>query len=317
MIENKKISVVIPVYNIGNKITQLISKIPGFVDLVIVIDDDCPLNTGKILEQHKSKFDKLKVLYNQKNLGVGGAVKKGYVESLKNNIDIVVKLDGDGQMDPSEIKKIINPLIGNYGYSKGNRFLEQNPIPNYPASRFYGNIFLSFMSKLSSGYWNIYDPINGFTAIKCEILKKINLDKIDNKYFFESDMLFHLYFLRVKIKDVPVKIICFKDQIQNLNVFKETFNFFFKNISRTLTRIKKTYLSNNFTIGSFFLIFSILFSLFFIFYGGTSWYKFSITLNDYAPTGVVMFSSISLLLGIIFFAAFLIIDSNNNPNRQN
>ena len=130
-------------------------------------------------------------------------------------------------------------------------------------------------------------------------------------------MLFHLYFLRVKIKDVPVKIIYFKDQIQNLNVFKETFNFFFKNISRTLTRIKKTYLSNNFTIGSFFLIFSILFSLFFIFYGGTSWYKFSITLNDYAPTGVVMFSSISLLLGIIFFAVFLIIDSNNNPNRQN
>ena len=135
-------------------------------------------------------------------------------------------------MDPSEIIKIIEPIVSEkFEYSKGNRCLKNSLIENYPISRFYGNIFLSFMSKLSTGYWDLFDPINGFTAIKVETLKKLNLNKIDNGYYFESDMLFNLYHHKIKIKDVPVTIRYFKNQKQNLNVFKESFNFFNKKLN--------------------------------------------------------------------------------------
>ncbi len=314
MISDKKISVVIPVYNIGEKILDFLRNIPDYVDKIYLVDDKCPLRTGKIVEENLNQFKNLQILFNDKNLGVGGAVKIGYLESLKNEIDIIVKIDGDNQMNPKQIEKLIEPLIENYDYAKGNRFLEKNEIPNYPVSRFYGNIFLSFMSKLSSGYWNIFDPINGYTAITKDCLKKLDLAKIDNGYFFETDMLFNLYNHRSKVKDVPVEIKYFKDQIQNMNVVKESKNFFIKNISRFFKRIKINYFSNNFTLASLFLIVFLFTGSFTIFYGGYNYFYYSY-IDKFAPTGVVVLSSISLLLMFLSLMFFLILDNFNNPNK--
>ena len=178
MIFNKSVAVVIPVYNVGSNAIEVISNIPDFVDKIYLVDDSCPLKTGEIVEKHFKNIKKLKVLYNSKNLGVGGAVKIGYVESLKNNFDFIVKIDGDGQMNSMDIIKLIDPLQNNYEYTKGNRFLDRIEFENYPIVRFYGNIFLSFLSKLSTGYWDIFDPINGFTCIKNSSLKRISLTPI-------------------------------------------------------------------------------------------------------------------------------------------
>ena len=314
MISNKKISVVIPAYNIGKSILKFLNDIPDYVDAIYLVDDKCPLNTGKIAEENIIQSNKLKIFFNDKNLGVGGAVKIGYLESLKNEIDIIVKIDGDNQMNPKQIEKLVEPLMADYDYAKGNRFLENNDIPNYPITRFYGNIFLSFMSKLSSGYWNIFDPINGFTAITKETLKKLDLSKIDNGYFFETDMLFNLYNNRRKVKDVPVEIKYFKDQIQNMSLIKETKNFFLKNVSRCLMRIKINYFSNNFTLGSLFFLVFLLTGVFTIFYGGYNYFYYSY-INEFAPTGVVVLSSISLLIAILSLMIFLILDNFNNPNK--
>lgn len=315
MFNNQKISVIIPVFNIGLGISKLISKIPAFVDEIYLVDDLCPLKTGKNFQKINND-KKVKFIFNEKNLGVGGAVKRGYIQALNNSMDIIVKIDGDDQMDPDEIIDIINPLFEGYDYTKGNRFLNKQNIKNYPQVRLYGNVLLSFMSKLSSGYWNLYDPINGFTAIKAKLLKKINLDRIDDGYYFESDMLHNLYFLDSLIKDVPVNIKYFKNKKQNLSVPKETINFFFKNLTRCYRRLKITYFTNNFTLASFTLLAS-LFSLSFSFlYGGYNFLHYSIFLKINAPTGIVMFSSNSLFLSIIFLMLFLFIDSNNDPNKQ-
>ena len=229
MIDKYKICLVIPVYNVGKSILDLLKRIPEYVDQVYVVDDNCPMGTGKIVEENIKYLKKVEVIFNKINLGVGGAVKIGYKKSINNFFDITVKIDGDNQMNPMEIKNLLNPIIyKNYGYTKGNRFINNNEIQNYPRARFYGNIFLSFISKLSSGYWDIFDPINGFTAIKVDILKKINLEKIDDRYFFETDMLFNLYFDNVKIKDIPVEIKYHKNQVQNLNVTKEFLIFYLK-----------------------------------------------------------------------------------------
>jgi len=151
MIHGKKISIVIPVYNVGDGIITLIDKIPDFIDRVYIVDDKCPINTGKKYENSDKYDNRVKVIYNNTNLGVGGAVKVGYLESIKNDYEFIVKMDGDNQMDPKQIEKLIDPLLEGYSYSKGNRFLKKHKIKNYPLPRLYGNIFLSLFSKLSSG----------------------------------------------------------------------------------------------------------------------------------------------------------------------
>jgi dolichol-phosphate mannosyltransferase len=314
MIHGKKISIVIPVYNVGDGIITLIDKIPDFIDRVYIVDDKCPINTGKKYENSDKYNNRVKVIYNNTNLGVGGAVKVGYLESIKNDYEFIVKMDGDNQMDPKQIEKLIDPLLEGYSYSKGNRFLKKHKIKNYPLPRLYGNIFLSLFSKLSSGYWDIYDPINGFTAIKRESLIKLNLNDIDNGYFFESDMMYNLYLDNNRIKDVSVEIKYFKDQIQNMSLIKESSNFFFKNLSRIFKRIKFTYFNNNFSLGTFFISVFILSGLFTTFYGGSN-YMYYRAADIFAPTGIILISSISLLLTFLSLAFSLVIDNVNNPNR--
>lgn len=318
MISNKKISVVVPVYNVGESIVDFLSKIPDYVDKIYLIDDCCPMNTGTIAQKNVVNSSKLSIIFNKKNLGVGGSVKIGYEKCLLDKSDIVVKIDGDNQMDPKEIKNLLIPIIsGDCDYSKGNRFINKNEIENYPRARFYGNILLSFMSKLSSGYWDVFDPINGFTAIKADVLKRIKIQNLDNRYFFETDMLFNLYLNNVRIKDIPVEIKYHKNQVQNLNVTKETFNFLFKNIHRTYVRIKKKYFMHNFSITSFFGFSSFSLFLFAFLYGGFHWIKFGVLSNKLAPNGAVILSISSLTLAFLFLGVFLYLDSLNNPNNQN
>ena len=256
MISEKKIAVIIPVYNVGENIIKFLDLMPDYIDQIYIVDDFCPLKTGKFALKNLKQKNKLNVIFNKKNLGVGGAMKIGYQKCLNSNLDIIVKIDGDNQMDPSEINKLVSPIIlEDYDYVKGNRFLNNIKIDNYPKSRFYGNIFLSFISKLSTGYWDIYDPINGYTAIKKECLEKLDLLKIDNGYFFETDILFNLYNIKSRIKDIPVTIKYHCNQKQNLNIIRESFNFFFKNLSRIYQRIKINYFKNNFSLGSFLQLF--------------------------------------------------------------
>jgi dolichol-phosphate mannosyltransferase len=315
MIFKKKIALVIPAYNIGKNIVKFLDLIPNYIDQIYLVDDFCPLKTGNYAQKNIKNKKKLHVIFNKKNLGVGGAMKCGYLKCLSSNVDIIVKIDGDNQMSPSEINMLVHPIIHeDYEYVKGNRFLNNNSIDNYPKSRFYGNIFLSLITKLSSGYWDIYDPINGYTAIKKECLKKLNLFKIDDGYFFETDMLFNLYNLKSKIKDVPVTIKYHINQKQNLSVIKESFNFFFKNLSRVYQRIKINYFKNNFSLGSFFATFFLLSFFMTIFYGGYNYIYYQVS-QSFAPTGVILISSISCLIMFLSLMIFLIIDSFNNPNK--
>ena len=149
MISEKKIAVIIPVYNVGKNIIKFLDLMPDYIDQIYIIDDFCPLKTGEFALKNLKQKNKLNVIFNKKNLGVGGAMKIGYQKCLNSNFDIIVKIDGDNQMDPSEINKLVNPIIlEDYDYVKGNRFLNSIKIDNYPRSRFYGNIFLSFITKL-------------------------------------------------------------------------------------------------------------------------------------------------------------------------
>jgi len=195
-----RVAVVIPCYRVAAQVPGVIARIGPGVAAVYAVDDACPEHTGDRLARDCSD-PRVRVLRHAANQGVGGAMVTGYRAALADGADIVVKLDGDGQMDPAEIERLIAPIAqGRADYTKGNRFHELEMLRDMPRVRLFGNSMLSLVSKLASGYWDVMDPTNGFTAVHRDALALLPLDKIDRGYFFESDMLFRLYTVRAVVR---------------------------------------------------------------------------------------------------------------------
>ena len=177
MYKSKRITVVIPAYNVAPHILQVLKTIPDFVDQTIVVDDCGSDGTARILAQVSDP--RVSVIKHEMNQGVGGAMVTGFKRALKDGADVVVKMDGDGQMDPSFLSGLLDPLVeGGYAYAKGNRFLDNARLKEMPTLRLIGNYGLTFLTKLASGYWHVFDPQNGYLAIKAEYLKWIDLDHL-------------------------------------------------------------------------------------------------------------------------------------------
>src|SRR2546426_2353540 len=206
MYKEKIIVTVVPAHNEARHIAQVIETTPDFVDHVIVVDDCSQDGTS---EAAKACGDsRLIILTTPSNQGVGGAVILGYRKSIELSGDIVVKMDGDSQMPPEYLAPLLDAIIDqDYDYAKGNRFLAGESLAGMPRHRLLGNVVLSFMTKLASGYWHLFDPQNGYTAIRHDVLSRLPLDRIRKNYQFENDMLIHLSILGVRAKDVPMPAV--------------------------------------------------------------------------------------------------------------
>jgi len=198
------IAVVIPCYRETSHVLDVLAQIGPEVTAIFVIDDACPDGTGDLVESTNTD-PRVRVVRNALNTGVGGATIAGYREALATDAEIIVKIDGDGQMDPKLIPTISAPIaVGRADYAKGNRFHSIQAVRGMPGTRIVGNFALSFLSKLSSGYWNVFDPTNGFTAIHRKAAGHLPIDTLSKGFFFESDMLFQLGLLRAVVEDVPM-----------------------------------------------------------------------------------------------------------------
>src|SRR5262245_35434693 len=114
------IAVVIPAFRVENRIAEVIAQMPSFVRTIIAVDDRSPDATGRLLEELASTNPRLVVIHHEHNQGVGGATQSGFREALIKGADIIVKVDGDGQMDPRFIKDLITPVLaGQAEYTKG------------------------------------------------------------------------------------------------------------------------------------------------------------------------------------------------------
>src|SRR5438132_10909438 len=192
----QRIAVVIPCFRVRDHILGVLAGIGREVAAIYVVDDACPESTGQYVAASCNDA-RVRVLRNEHNLGVGGATMRGYVAALEDGMDILVKLDGDGQMDPARIPSLVRPILeGEADYAKGNRFFDLADVSEMPAVRLAGNAMLSFVNKVASGYWHVMDPANGFTALHASVCRALPLHKIAKDYFFESDMLFRLATLR-------------------------------------------------------------------------------------------------------------------------
>ena len=186
MIKNEAIviAVVIPCYKVTRHIEQVIAGIGDEVVSIYVIDDACPDGSGELVANNVND-ERVKILFHSENQGVGGAVMTGYRAAIDDGADVIVKIDGDGQMDPTLILDFIDPIISGYAdYTKGNRFYDLEVIRKMPLIRLFGNATLSLMAKLSTGYWDLFDPNNGYTAIHAQVASSLPFKKISQRFFF-------------------------------------------------------------------------------------------------------------------------------------
>ena len=305
------LAVVIPCYKVKKHILGVINEIDQEISTIYIIDDCCPENTGDYVEQNCSD-NRVKVLRNEKNLGVGGAVMHGYREALGDNIDIIVKVDGDGQMNPKLIHQLIKPIkVGDADYMKGNRFYSLYNMRSMPRIRLLGNAILGLLTKISSGYWSIFDPTNGFTAIHRTALSHLNLKNISNGYFFETDMLINLGGVGARVMDMPM-VALYADEESNLSIRSIFTEFFTKHCKYTLRRLIFNYIFRDFSVGSLNMIFGSIMFIFGITWGGIHWLD-SISTGNTATTGTIMIAVLPIILGFQLLLSFLTFDITNEP----
>lgn len=310
-VNSPKIGVVIPAFKVSKHILGLLEDIGPEVGAIYVVDDGCPEKSGELVAKYCSDR-RVQVIYHLENQGVGGAVMTGYRSALKDGAAIIVKLDGDGQMKLTDLATLIAPIIdGQADYSKGNRFYNIEQIHSMPKIRILGNLVLSFFSKFSSGYWNIFDPNNGFTAISAPILRTLPLEKIDNRFFFESDMLFRLYLSRAKVVDIPLDAI-YADEISNLKISRSIIEFFGKHLRNTVKRIFYVYYLRDFSLASLELPLGIGIGTFGTILGLRSWIH-SISSGIATNTGTQILVAISCLASLQLILSFADFDSRNFP----
>ncbi len=308
---NEKVAVVIPCYKTKNQIKDVIKTIPNFINFIIVIDDACPEGSGK--EAEGIKDPRLIVIFHKKNQGTGGAIITGHKKALELGSDIIVKIDGDGQMDNSIMAEIIKPIVdGKADYVKGNRFYDFKSLKKMPVSRLMGNSILSFLYKFTSGYWGINDVANGYTAISRKALLSLNLDKLAKDYFFDSDVLLNMGIQNFRLSEVATTTK-YGDEISSLNIFNIALTFPFRILKLFLKRIWLQYFLYNFNMVSIYLLLGIPMILWGSIFGLYRWYM-GVNYGVVNNAGVVMLAILPIILGVQLLLQAIAIDMSNKKN---
>jgi glycosyltransferase involved in cell wall biosynthesis len=310
---HSKVAVIIPCYRVKAHILDVIGRVGGEVSHIYVVDDACPEGSGAYVREHCTDA-RVKVLRNDENRGVGGAVMAGYAAALRDGADILVKVDGDGQMDPALIPRFVRPIAaGQADYSKGNRFYDLTRIREMPTIRLLGNAALSFIAKLSTGYWNLFDTTNGFTAIHAKVARRVAFDKVSPRYFFESDMLFRLNIIRAVVADIPMDAH-YGDEQSNLKIRRVIGEFLVKHTRNFGKRVLYNYFLRDMTVASLELIVGAALLIFGLVFGGYHWVR-ALSSGLATPLGTIMLAALPTMLGLQMLLAFVGFDVANVPRR--
>jgi len=304
--DSARIAVVIPSYKVTEHILGVLARIGDEVDRIYVVDDRCPDESGKLVETAVDD-PRVVVTYRETNGGVGAATLSGYRQAIADGADVIVKLDGDGQMDPALIPAFVAPIARRQAdYTKGNRFYRVSDVRAMPFARKFGNALLSFLSKLSSGYWKLFDPTNGYTAIAAPVAEILPYQRIRKRFFFESDMLFHLGILDAVVADIPMTAI-YGEETSNLSILRSIPEFFFRHSQNFVKRVFYDYVVRDFSIASLELFTGLVFVTFGFAFGLLRWFQ-SVTAEIPATAGTVMVAALPLLIGTQLLLSFLSYD---------
>jgi glycosyltransferase involved in cell wall biosynthesis len=307
------IAVVIPCYRVIRHILPLLARIGPEVDRIYCVDDACPDGSGDHIAAGTSD-PRVQVLRHAVNQGVGGAVMTGYARAAADGARVIVKLDGDGQMDPAMLGVLVAPILaGEADYTKGNRFWDLRRIGTMPLVRRIGNLGLGFMAKASTGYWDVFDPTNGYTALHADVAARLPFELVAKRYFFESDLLFRLNLERAVVIDVPMDA-CYGDETSHLSLTRALRDFAWGHVRNFCKRIVYNYFLRDLTLASIELVLGLGLLGFGAAFGGWHWWH-SAQAGVATPVGTIMISTVAVVSGLQLLLAFLGHDIGALPRR--
>lgn len=300
-----------PAYKEEKMIATVISTMPDFVDHIVIVDDHSPDATSEVV--NKIADPRVTLIRHEVNQGVGGAIVTGHRAAIDLGADVNVIMAGDAQMDPAFLPDLLDRVAKDgYGFAKANRFFSPESFEGMPSYRIFGNIVLSFMTKLASGYWNLFDPQNGYTAIRTEVLKRVPLERVSRRYSFENDLLIHLNILQVGAVDVPIPAR-YGDEVSSIklsSVIPELMNLLFRGFWR---RIWYRYVLWSFSPVALLLIFGLV--LFGIGLAVAIWVCFQVASSVVATAATVMLAALPLMLGTQMLLSALQLDIQASPSK--
>ncbi|MGO9816907.1 MAG: glycosyltransferase family 2 protein [Acidocella sp.] len=301
--DTPRIGIVIPSYRVTAHILGVLAAIGPEVARIYVVDDCCPDASGTFVETH-TRDPRVRVVRRERNGGVGAATITGYRAALADDCDVIVKIDGDGQMDPRLLPRFVRPILaGQADYTKGNRFFNPEDVRAMPPIRLFGNAALSFMTKLSSGYWTLFDPTNGYTAIHAKVTAQLPLERISTRYFFESDMLFRLNTIRAMVLDIPMAAI-YADETSHMRIGKVVPRFLKGHAHNFGKRLIYNYFLRDFSVASAELIAGLALLGFGATFGLWHWLV-NATHGVVTTSGTVMLAALPVILGLQLLLSFL------------
>jgi glycosyltransferase involved in cell wall biosynthesis len=311
--EPQSIAVVIPAYRVAANIAGVITRMPANVEHIIVVDDASPDALQAALAQVSDP--RLVVLRHATNRGVGGAMKTGFDRALDLGADIIVKVDGDGQMDPALIPRFVAPIVaGEADVTKGNRFDDLAYISRMPLTRRLGNLALSFLVKMASGYWHAFDPCNGYVALRSDVLRRIDRVRLADRYFFEISLLCELYFAHAILQDVPMQPV-YAGETSSLSPVRSAVEFAPRLVGRAVRRVLMSYFMRDFNVVSVFLVGGVPLMTFGAVWSVYHWVV-SFRLGATATTGTVMIGVLTIVLGFQLLLQAIVLDVGNEPGRR-
>ena len=306
-----RIAVVVPCYRVADQILAVLAAIPPLVSRIYCVDDACPQASGDHITAH-CHDPRVVVMRHAHNGGVGAATMTGYRAALADDMQLVVKIDGDGQMDPALIPRFVRLLMsGEADYCKGNRFHRLGSVGGMPPARLFGNAVLSFLTKLSSGYWQIFDPNNGYTAIHNAALRLLPLDDIDQGYFFESDMLCRLNIARAVVRDIPMDAV-YGNETSSLHIHRVVTHFAVKHVRNFARRIFYSYYLRDFNLASIEAPLGLAALMFGVVFGAVHWLQ-AFQGAPYASAGTVMVAALPIIVGVQMLLSAINYDVLNVP----
>ncbi len=313
MYRDKSVCVVVPAYNEETQIGRVIETMPGFVDKVVIVDDASKDRTVEIVKKYQEGNGRILLIEHEKNQGVGGAIADGYKWARDNDLDMAAVMAGDGQMDPKDLPALLDPVVEDRAdYSKGNRLFTGEAYKKIPKIRYYGNAFLSLMTKIASGYWHVADFQSGYTVINRKALHTIDWDRMYRHFGQPNDLLVRLNVYNFRVADIPIEPVYNIGEKSRMSIFKVMFTISWLLLRMFFWRMKEKYIIRDFhpliffyTLGGFFGLTTLV--LFFrVFY---YWYYFDHIPPINALAAFFSFMSASLF---ILFAMWFDMEANKD-----
>jgi glycosyltransferase involved in cell wall biosynthesis len=306
------VSVTVPALDEEAHIAQVITTMPDWVDHIVVVDDNS--SDATVAKVEVVGDPRVVLVRHDTTTGVGGAILDGHRAGMALGSDVCVVMAGDAQMDPAYLSALLDPVCGGgYGFAKANRFSSISSIHGMPKHRIVGNIVLSFLTKLASGYWNLFDAQNGYTATTTETLERLDFDRIAQGYEFENDLLINLNILDVRATDVPIPAV-YGDEISGMrlaNVVPAITALLFRGFWK---RIFGKYVLRSFSPIALFLFLGLAMCAWGVLFG--AWVIWQTLGPPVATTGTVLLAVVPFTLGVLFVLQALVLDIQASPDRR-